>query len=308
MPELPEVESLRRLLEARLVGAQIQSAAIIAPQILKRPDPETFAAQTRGLFITGTARRGKYLLLKLARSRSQPEPDYELITHLKMQGWLRVEPADAAPDKYLCAELTLNDNRALRFYDMWRWGEWSLLPAGTAGAHIPGLAKMGLEPLGPDFTFPRLQAQLSKRRGPLKPVLLDQEVVAGLGSIYCDESLHRAGLHPTRAASGLRAEEAARLHAAIVAVLNAAVDSGGARVEALAARSANLDDLSEVYAPQIYDRPGQPCPTCHSSLVKIQLRGRGATFCPICQPDADNAPVQENGTGSRAERSGLHHV
>ena len=118
-------------------------------------------------------------------------------------------------------------------------------------------------------------------------VLLDQALLAGLGNIYADESLHLARLHPSRPANSLSAEEIERLHAAIGEILNRAVSQGGAYADRQAQNQANIEGFESIYTPRIYDRPGQPCPVCGEPLVKFQLRGRGATFCPMCQPDAN---------------------
>jgi formamidopyrimidine-DNA glycosylase len=292
MPELPEVESLRRLLEHRLCGTRVQDARFVAPQILQRREPSEFSAALRGAQIAGVARRGKYLLLRLLLAvphrTDASEPDgFDLVIHLKMQGWLRIEPTDEPSGKYLCAALELEDGRSLRLYDMWRWAEWWLLPAGTAERAVPGLAEMGLDPFDPRFSADYLAERLARKRGLLKPVLLDQRLVAGLGNLYGDECLHRARLHPARRTQGLKEEELRRLHAAILSVLQEAILQGGARAERAASENTNLDDFGEVYTPQIYDRPGQPCPVCGHGLQKMQLRGRGTTFCPHCQPDAE---------------------
>ncbi|HZP82671.1 MAG TPA: bifunctional DNA-formamidopyrimidine glycosylase/DNA-(apurinic or apyrimidinic site) lyase [Chthonomonadaceae bacterium] len=296
MPELPEVESVRRLLERRLSGASINAIELVTPKILRTPEPAPFAVAVTGTTLTGVGRRGKYLLLRLEKPAVSspdavavpvPPQAFDLVIHLKMRGWLRVERLDETPGPYLCVALTLNADRALRYYDMWRWGAWALFPAGAAAAHLPGLAALGPEPFDPAFTSDYLWQQLVRRRTPLKPLLLGQRIVAGLGNLYCDECLHRARLHPARPAQSLRPEEARRLHEAIVAILNAAVAQGGAYVETLAARHANLDDFNAIYIPRVYDRPEQPCPACGQALIKTHLHGRGTTLCPNCQPDAD---------------------
>ncbi len=313
MPELPEVETLRRLLALRLSGARVCDVVLIHPGILRGTEPTAFTAAIMGAIFTGVGRRGKYLLLPLERP---PAGDagmacseaLELVVHLKMRGALRIEASDQPPDRYLCAALELNTGCALRFYDMWRWGEWTLLPAGTAAAQLSGLAAMGPEPLEPHFTSYYLQQRLAGRRGLLKPLLLGQRIVAGLGNIYCDESLHRARLHPARPARSLRPEEIRCLHRAIVSVLSEAVAQGAAHADALAARQANLDDYDGIYVPQIYDRPGQPCPACGQALIKFHLNGRGTTICPHCQPDADVPVGCEAESEGRAERSGSYYV
>ncbi len=278
---------MRRFLDRRLTGQIIASATFERPEILKSSSPEAFNAAVRACRITGTGRRGKYLSLHLQSANAAPQfgPAYELVIHLKMRGDLRVESADAAPARYLCAELRVESGMTLRFYDIWRWGSWNLFPVGEV--ELPGLSAMGLEPFDPAFTADYLARQLARRGGPLKTTLLDQRTLAGIGNIYADESLHLARLHPARTAKSLDKAEVQRLHAAITAVLTRAVAQGGAYADRQAQEQANIEGFQPIYTPQIYDRPGQPCPACGEPLVKFQLRGRGTTLCPMCQPDAD---------------------
>ncbi len=209
------------------------------------------------------------------------------MVHLRMRGNMLVEPADSPPGAYLCAALELDENRDLRFYDMWRWGEWWLLETEQPPECLRSIAALGLEPFAPEFTPGYLHRQLTLRHGALKPLLLGQRLVAGLGNIYCDESLHRARLHPTRGANSITRDEAERLHASIQAILGEAIAQGGAYADLVAAQSQNLESFAAIYMPRVYDRPGFPCPTCGQSLDKMSLHGRGTTYCPVCQPVAD---------------------
>ena len=292
MPELPEVESLRCLLTHHLSHARIVDACFPSPVVLRGMIPSDFSGAVRGRCIASLARRGKYLLFTLSNrvnnhdmgnvERSEPR----FVVHLRMRGGFRVENANTIPGKYLCAFLRLEDGRELRYYDMWRWGEWWLVPPAPQPTGIAGLEGLGIEPFDTAFTAAFLADALKRFRTPIKPLLLCQKIVAGLGNIYCDDSLHRAGLHPSRPANSLSGEEAARLHEAIVAVLARAVAEGNTVVRQLIADEANLETFEGLSAPQVYDRPGSPCPTCGESLQKIAFYGRGTTFCPQCQPVA----------------------
>jgi formamidopyrimidine-DNA glycosylase len=287
MPELPEVESLRCLLERRIVGAQLQGSCFVNSVILRSHSPAEFSDLVHRRTIIGVGRRGKYLLLHLSASVGNAPSDVRiLIVHLRMRGSLQVEPAGVKPAAYHCATLELDGDRELRFYDMWRWGEWWLLEANEQPNRLPQIGQLGPEPFDPGFTREVLYRQLSQRRGALKPLLLSQRVVAGLGNIYCDESLHRARLHPARIALSVTVAEAEHLHNAIQAVLGQAVAQGGAYAALMAAQSRNLDSFAAIYTPRIYDRPGRSCPTCGQSLHKMSLHGRGTTYCPVCQPAA----------------------
>ena len=293
MPELPEVESLRRLIAQRVLGAQIRSVCFVSPEILRSHPPADFRDAILNRSITAVERRGKYLLLHLSASdRAAPGNTRILVVHLRMRGSIQIEPVETPPGAYLCATLELDkpelENRlALRYYDMWRWGEWWLSEPDQPSESLIQVAELGPEPFAASFTAEYLHRQLTTRRGALKPLLLGQRIVAGLGNIYCDESLHRARLHPARRAAGLTASEAHRLHAAIVGVLKEAVAQGGAYADLAAAEGRNLEDLADVYTPRVYDRPGFPCPHCGQCLEKMSFHGRGTTYCPVCQPDAD---------------------
>lgn len=271
MPELPEVEAVRRLLERRAAGRSVRRVEVCAPKVLRDIDPDAFRAALVGARLGEFGRRGKYLIARAG--------DHDLVVHLGMTGRVRVEPEGEAPGKHYCLGLSLDDGRAVRFYDTWRWGEWRLLPAGRAEAGLPALRGMGPEPLGSDFTAEYLAERIRKRNTPIKAFLLDQTNIAGLGNIYADESLHRARIHPERRTGSLTNEEITALHGAIRAVMCDAVEQ--AREAAL--RKENLDNYDDVYTPRVYGRAGEACPTCGAALLKIKLHGRGATLCPDCQ-------------------------
>src|SRR5579883_1963274 len=156
MPEMPEVETLRALLERRVGGARIVGARFAVEKILRQPDVSAFCEAVAGARIEAVQRRGKYLLFRLsgagAAGDKEAEADRALIVHLKMRGMLRAEPISTPPGPYFCAELSLDNGQGLRYYDMWRWGEWSLHPWDSALRDAPGLKALGPEPLEPAFT------------------------------------------------------------------------------------------------------------------------------------------------------------
>lgn len=282
MPELPEVESLRYLLTHRLLHARILDSCFPSPVILRGINAEHFAAQTNGKAITSLTRRGKYLLFGLADTErldaasGKKEADdakhgvssdlmegggLRLVVHLRMRGGLRVEKAGQTPGKYLCGLLSLDHGRELRYYDMWRWGEWWLAPPAPQPTGIAGLDALGVEPFDTDFTAQFLYRALSERRGPIKPLLLGQRIVAGLGNIYCDESLHRARIHPAHRASDVGLEGLQRLYTAIVGVLGEAVAQGRAFADELAAQNGNLEQLKVSIRPRCMIVPAIPVPS-----------------------------------------------
>jgi formamidopyrimidine-DNA glycosylase len=274
LPELPEVETLRRGLERHLTGRTITSARVPVPKMLKGriTDPEAFDAALQGRRIENVGRRGKHLIFRL-------DAGYYLLLHLKMRGQLLVAAPGEVEDKYLATTLELDDGRALRFYDMWTWGELRILTEDELAAHPP-LRVMGQEPFSKDWTPAVLLESLSRRpRAAVKAALLDQAVVAGVGNIYADESLFRARISPLRPAGAVSAEEAARLHHEVRAVLAEATEGGGTTSD----NYVDSDGRVGRYAPRVYDRAGQPCVTCRAALVRTKVIGRGTTYCPACQ-------------------------
>ncbi len=274
MPELPEVETLRRGLERHLTGRTITGVRVPVPKMLKGEiaDPAAFAAALRGRRVENIGRRGKHLIFRL-------ESGYCLLLHLKMRGQLLVAMQNEAEGKYLAAVLEMDDGRELRFHDMWTWGELRLLTLSELAAHPP-LAAMGLEPLSEEWTPDALHRSLSRRpRVSVKAALLDQAVVAGVGNIYADESLFRAGISPQRPAGAVSEGEASRLHHEVRAVLTEAIDGGGTTSD----NYVDTDGRAGRYLPRVYDRAGQSCVQCGTPLVRTKVIGRGTTSCPSCQ-------------------------
>jgi len=283
VPELPEVETLRRGLEqAAVPGRRITRIVIVNPKVLKGQSETRFHERAQGATIGAVNRRGKYLLLPLWQVPTPFQPSSGmslcLCVHLKMRGQLLLEDTRTVPGKYHCVTLGLEDGRDLRFYDMWTWGEMRAL-TGDELACRPNLAGMGREPLEAEWGAGDLERALTGRKTAIKSTLLNQRVLAGVGNIYADESLFRAGVHPERAAKSLTVLELERLAGALRAVLSEAIHGGGTT-------SDNYVDVRGVagrYTPRVYDRGGQPCPNCGTALSRIRLGGRGTVFCGRCQ-------------------------
>ena len=261
------------------MGRTIVAVDVPVPKILREPfsDPAEFARMLTNRVVESIQRRGKYLIFQL-------ENGYSLSAHLKMRGQMRVDAPDAfGGERYLCARMRLDDGREWRYYDMWTWGELRLLPVGAerAGEFIPALASMGPEPLGDDFTPNTFR--MAARRGPkrsVKAFLLDQGVVAGIGNIYADESLHRAGIHPERAVGTISDPEWDALHRQVRAVIGEAVDGGGTASDEFV----DIGGRAGRYIPQVYGRRGEPCMQCGNTLQRMIITGRGTVFCLGCQP------------------------
>lgn len=286
MPELPEVETVRRGLEPYLVGRKITAVRVVVPKMLKGPvaDPDEFTQSVIGKTITAIRRRGKYLIFDL-------DSGYHLLFHLKMRGHMRVVPRHTPDDKYLALGITVGANQVgeddaspresyeMRFHDIWTWGEARLLDTDELQSH-PSLSAMGVEPLSASFSGETLRTSLSRRpKTAVKAALLDQGVLAGVGNIYADESLFRSGILPYRPAGELTSTETETLSQEIRAVLTEAIGDGGTV-------SDNFFDTGGSpgrYVPQVYDRGGQPCIRCGTTLVRTRIGGRGTVYCPNCQ-------------------------
>jgi formamidopyrimidine-DNA glycosylase len=286
MPELPEVETVRRGLAPAMTGADITRVELRRAD-LRFPFPERFAARLEGARVLDLARRGKYLVAALSTGES-------LIMHLGMTGRFTVEgpassrpgdfyfaaPPDAAHDHVIFELNGAGAPRRIIFNDPRRFGFMDLAPTERLAAS-PHFKDMGPEPLGPDFTPAALAAGLAGRAAPLKAALLDQRLVAGLGNIYVCEALHRARLSPRRRAGSVGPAQAARLHEAVCAVLEEAISAGGSTLRDFAAADGAAGAFQGDF--RVYDRAGAPCPDCGRPVQRIVQSGRSTFFCSACQ-------------------------
>jgi formamidopyrimidine-DNA glycosylase len=275
MPELPEVETVRRGLAPVLVGRRLVEVSQRRPD-LRFPLPAHFAERLRGRRIEGIDRRGKYLLIRL-------EAGVVWLAHLGMSGRFCIESDDApAPGAHDHLVVRTEDGVRVRFHDPRRFGYMDLTPADALDAH-PHLASLGPDPLGPAFTAGYLAARLTSRLMPLKAALLDQRVVAGMGNIYASESLFRAGLSPKRTASTIPGRRAERLIPAIRQVFEDAIAAGGSTLRDHRQPSGELGFFQHRFA--VYGRAGEPCPGCNCNLTRtggirrIVQSGRSTFFC-----------------------------
>jgi formamidopyrimidine-DNA glycosylase len=289
MPELPEVETIAGDLRHLVRGARIAGASSNWPATLRSHDEAAFARGVAGREIEGVGRRGKQLLIWLGPSDRSGDPadavPAVLTIHLKMTGQLFVVPADTPRDRHLRVVLALADGRELRFRDIRKFGRIGLYRRDPAtGLPIEGEATgvlaAGAEPLGDEFTASRFAEMLSRRRGRLKTLLLNQDFIAGVGNIYADEALWRARLHPLREARTLRPAEARRLHSAIREVLAEAVERRGSSVDDYTAPEG---DGSMQEHLRVYQRAGEPCERCGRPISRIVVGGRATHFCRWCQ-------------------------
>lgn len=270
MPELPEVETVVRGLRAPLVGRTVTDVWMEQPRVIRAPDPTEFAARIVGQTITAINRRAKYILCALDEGL--------LVIHLKMTGRLYVAGAPEASDRWVRLRLDLDNRQALYFSDARRFGGVYLVDDLARIA-----PKLGPEPLEDSFTAEMLRERLAGRRTRIKALLLDQSFIAGVGNIYADEALYRAGIHPLRLSNMLTEPEIARLHDAIRAVLASGIDYEGASVSWYRKPDGTPGESQEHF--YAYGRDGQPCLTCGQLIAKIRVAQRGTHFCPNCQPE-----------------------
>ncbi|MDI3297904.1 MAG: bifunctional DNA-formamidopyrimidine glycosylase/DNA-(apurinic or apyrimidinic site) lyase [Bacillota bacterium] len=296
MPELPEVETIRRTLATHLVGERLERVEVLHPHFLVGVAADRFARLYAGARVEELGRRGKYLIVRFAAGL----PAW--LVHLRMTGRLYVRETAPEPgdDPHLHLRARLAGGGWLLLRDVRKFARLYLLAAGPAGGGAeagafplpPGWLRLGPDALGDELTPARLERAFAGRRAPVKALLLDQRLLAGLGNIYSDEALWRARLHPARAGGSLRPAEIRRLWAAIRSLLEEAIDWRGTTFS---------DYLDGEGFPggfairlQAYGRAGQPCRRCGSRLESLRLGGRSATFCPRCQRRAT--------TGDRVER------
>ncbi|MGD0017756.1 MAG: bifunctional DNA-formamidopyrimidine glycosylase/DNA-(apurinic or apyrimidinic site) lyase [Candidatus Limnocylindrales bacterium] len=284
MPELPEVETIARDLRGLVTGARIVGASSNWPPTLRSHEPDAFTAAIRGREVEGVGRRGKQLLVWLGPAPAAPEPAV-LTVHLKMTGQLFVVAAGTPQDRHVHVVLAFADGRELRFRDMRKFGRMGLYRRDPrTGEPVEGEAigvlATGAEPLAGDFTARRFAELLSRRRGRLKTLLMNQDFLAGVGNIYADESLWRARLHPLRDARTLRPDDVRRLHRALRDVLAEAVVRRGSSVDDYTAPEG---DGSMQERLQVYQRAGEPCERCGRPIRRIVVGGRSTHFCSWCQ-------------------------
>jgi formamidopyrimidine-DNA glycosylase len=269
MPELPEVETFVRALRRPLVGGVIIGVRNDWPRHIVVPPLDELRGRIAGRRIETIDRRGKYLVFSLS-------DDETLIIHLKMSGHLSVVPGNTPADPYVHTVFMLDDGRELRFRDTRKFGRVYLV-------HDPAevLGPLGPEPLDPAFTIEALADRLAGRKRVLKPLLLDQTFIAGIGNIYADEALFAAGIRPTRISNSLTGTEIAALHAAIRRVLEMGIAREGASISTYVKADGEMGDMQNAVA--VFRRTGQSCYRCGGPVERMVLGGRSTHYCPHCQ-------------------------
>lgn len=273
MPELPEVETVKRTLEALVISKVIERVSVFWPKMVKRPDEVAqFQDALKGQTIQSMGRRGKFIIFY--------SDDFALVSHLRMEGKYGVFSGTEPVEKHTHVIFHFTDGTELRYKDVRKFGTMHLFKKGTEFDQEP-LAKLGLEPFSPQFTKDYLAQKLSKSNRKVKVHLLDQGTVVGLGNIYVDEALFRSRIHPERISSTLTETEIEVLHEEIVRTLSEAVEKGGSTIRSYVNSQGQIGMFQlELF---VYGKKAEPCQRCGTELQKITVGGRGTHFCPSCQ-------------------------
>jgi formamidopyrimidine-DNA glycosylase len=280
MPELPEVETIRRQLAPLVEGKTLERIEILDPRWSRPLAPMELAAALEGRRIEGLQRRGKYLLWSL-------QDDVYLVQHLRMTGALLWEPEPEPAG--VRVRMHLRPGHLLAILDPRRFGTGELL-LGADALEAFFRARLGLEPFDEQFTVRHVRELTRGRRAPIKALLLDQHKLAGVGNIYADEALFRARVHPLRPAGSLSAQQRTDLRSALIEALRAGIDARGASIDDFR----HVDGVRGSFQDQflVHRREGEPCPRCGGPIVKMVVAGRGTYVCERCQPRPRNRPTR----------------
>ncbi|WP_318626764.1 DNA-formamidopyrimidine glycosylase [Paenibacillus polymyxa] len=274
MPELPEVETIKRTLNELIVDKHIDHVTVNLPRIIQRPDDiHAFAMELADHRITGVERRGKFLRILL--------DGLVLVSHLRMEGRYGLYSQHDPVEKHTHVIFHFRDGTELRYQDVRQFGTMHLFPAGQDLLENP-LNKLGLEPMDEAFTPEMLRAAVGTRSTSIKAALLNQSYVVGIGNIYVDESLFKAGIHPAQPAKSLTDSQFHVLHEAIVSTLGASIQVGGSSIKSFVNGQGKAGDFQ--HQLQIYGRNAKPCINCGTLIEKSVVAGRGTHHCPVCQP------------------------
>lgn len=275
MPELPEVETVKRVLEPQIRGRVINKAVIRRPEVAAYPAADEFCRLLEGQIISHMSRRGKFLVIHL-------ESNDRIIVHLRMTGCLLLVPAECPEEKHTHIVFDLTGSMELRFSDTRRFGRFWLLRKNETDKYS-GIEKLGIEPLCAELTAEYLIGCFGKRKKTVKECLLDQSVIAGIGNIYSDEILFTAGIDPARPAMTLNREEWERLAAVIPERISYFTEMNKITPEEYLETKGQ--DYRNTPFLQVYGQKGKPCPKCGAALCRAVIGGRGSIYCPVCQRD-----------------------
>jgi len=274
VPELPEVETVCRGLQSKIIGDTISDAKVLRDDSIAYPSVREFSRSIRGHQFRRVHRRGKYILIDLDNGAG-------LAVHLRMSGRLMIVDKKAPPERFLRVRIGLSSGRDLRFEDMRVFGRiWYVPPGHTFAEIIPTLAELGIEPLE-DLDGAHLGRVLKGKKQAIKSALLDQRVLAGVGNIYADEALFRSGIHPLRSAGALKPKELQALASAVREVLENAIRARGTTLRDY--RDSDGVNGNYQHSSWVYGREGEPCKTCGREIERTKIGGRSSHFCTACQ-------------------------
>lgn len=273
MPELPEIETIKSVIEPQIKGLTIENITVNRPEVISHPTADEFRKAISGQNISSMERRGKFLIIHLKN-------ESRIILHLRMTGCLLVTPPDYPLEKHTHIIMQLSNGMELRFSDTRRFGRFWLIQRGEEDTYS-GTGKLGLEPLSAECSADYLQGKFAKRKKTIKECLLDQSVVAGIGNIYSDEILFRAKINPTRPANSLTVEEWRRLAAEITECLSYFIEKN--RITPKEYLQGKGHDYRNTPFLQVYGHGGEPCPVCGEILCRSVIGGRSSVYCPVCQ-------------------------
>lgn len=279
MPELPEVETVRRGLLVQVVGRRVERVEVGRERVARRTSRQALIDGLTGATVVAAERRGKYLLCPL-------DTGDVLMVHLRMSGRLLVAAAgqDRPPHTHVVMHLSGSPAQELWFVDPRTFGEVVVFDPAHMAEQVPELARLGVDPIADGMTRAQFAALVRGRSRRIKALLLDQHVIAGIGNIYCDESLHLAGVRHDRPSDRVSPREITKLHTAIMEVLSDAIESGGSTLADT--QYVGVDGVAGWFQlhHRVYDRAGQRCLTCaKADIVRVDFAGRGTHFCPRCQ-------------------------
>ncbi|MCC5889045.1 MAG: DNA-formamidopyrimidine glycosylase [Alkalibacterium sp.] len=272
MPELPEVENVKNGLTKLIIGKKIMAVDILWNNIIKDPSVEVFRRELEGETFREIKRRGKFLLFVL--------DNYTLISHLRMEGKFRLESSGQNRTKHTHVIFKLDNNEELRYLDVRKFGRMSLVAHSDLQMH-PSLTHLGPEPVENNLLKSHLEHKFKKTSRPIKAVLLDQSIVAGIGNIYADEILFLSGIYPGKLAVELSEEDIVILHQSILQIMAEAVNSGGTTIRTYS----NAYGLEGSYQNKlkVYGKAGEACSRCGHTIEKTKIAQRGTHYCPSCQ-------------------------
>ncbi|RKQ29912.1 DNA-formamidopyrimidine glycosylase [Oceanobacillus halophilus] len=273
MPELPEVETIRKTLIPLVTNKVIEEVQVFWPKMIKVPDDtERFKLMLKGQTIREMGRRGKFLLFYL--------DEYVLVSHLRMEGKYRVEEASEPVNKHTHVIFSFTNGEELRYNDVRKFGTMHLYPKGEEFQNKP-LNQLGPEPFDEAFTFDYLYQKLKKTERSIKATLLDQTIVTGLGNIYVDEALYHAGVHPINKANKLTKKQVERIRLQAIQTLQDAVKQGGTTIRSYVNGQGEMGMFQQELF--VYGQENKLCKHCGTPITKIKVAGRGTHVCPSCQ-------------------------